>query len=67
MPRPPEIIILAAVSSGLSNLTMSSLIQVDKPLSPADSIDSTEALPPSAATGSKAVPRTVITFIKSED
>ena len=57
----------AAVSSGRSSSTISSLSQVVRPSSLTTSSASTAALPPSAATGSNAVPRTVRTLIESED
>ncbi|CAM3561014.1 hypothetical protein BUGL105410_37670 [Burkholderia gladioli] len=57
----------ALVSSGRSSLVTSRFTNCDLPLSAAASIFSTDALPPSAATGSKPVERTVITLIASLD
>ena len=67
MPRPPEITTDAAVSSGRSDLAISSPMKVETPASCAASTLSTLALPPSASAGSKPVPRTEITFLASFD
>ena len=63
--RPPETTILAAPSSGRSDLTISSLTKVALPAS-APAMVSTLAEPPSPA-ASKLVGRTVMTFLPSED
>ncbi|MDT4859047.1 hypothetical protein FQZ97_935410 [compost metagenome] len=67
MPRPPETTILAAVSSGRSDLASSSPTKADLPASLTVPTASTAAEPPSALTASKPVPRTVITFTAAED
>ena len=61
-PRPPEITILALVSSGRSDLDRASLANFEVPGSAAAAIFSIAALPPSAA-AAKAVVRTVMTFL----
>ena len=63
--RPPETTILAAPSSGRSDLTISSDTKAVLGASPAATL-STEADPPSAA-AAKAVGRTVMTFLASAD
>ena len=67
MPRPPETMIFAAVSSGRSDLDTSRLMNEDNPLSAAAATFSTTALPPSAATASNPVVRTVMTLMASDD
>jgi hypothetical protein len=67
MPRPPEITTEAAVSSGRSDSAISWLTKLEIPASCAASTAASSALPPSAATASKAVVRTVITFLASLD
>ncbi|MNE30058.1 hypothetical protein D3C80_1235580 [compost metagenome] len=67
MPRPPETMIFAAVSSGRSDLASSSPTKADRPKSSAPASVSMAALPPSAATASKPVPRTVITLTAALD
>ena len=59
--------IFADVSSGRSSFVTSRLTNCEMPASAAASIFSTDALPPSAATGSKPVERTVMTLIGSLD
>jgi len=59
--------IFADVSSGRSSFVNSRLTNLEIPVSADASIFSTDALPPSAATGSKPVERTVITLIASLD
>ncbi len=63
--RPPETMILAAVSSGRSFLAISLPTNLLLPLSATAVAVSTAALPPVAAAGSKPVVRTVITFFSS--
>ncbi len=63
--RPPETMILAAVSSGRSFLVTSRPTKLLLPLSPAAASCSTWALPPVVAAASKPVPRTVMTLILS--
>ena len=65
MARPPETTILAAPSSGRSDLTISSPTKAALPAS-APATVSTVAEPPSAA-AAKAVGRTVMTFLASDD
>jgi hypothetical protein len=60
--RPPETMILAAVSSGRSLLAISRPTKLLLPLSATALAVSTAALPPVAAAGSKPVVRTVITL-----
>ena len=67
MPRPPEMTILAAVSSGRSLCAISSFTNEDKSETPSADIDSMEADPPLAFTGSKAVALTVMTLVESLD
>jgi hypothetical protein len=55
----------ADVSSGRSSFVTSRLTNCVMPASAAASIFSTEALPPSTATGSKPVARTVMTLTGS--
>ena len=59
--------ILAAVSSGRADLVSSAPTKLDVPALPAPLTASTEALPPLVAALAKAVPRTVITFLASDD
>ena len=66
MPRPPEMTILAAVSSGRSDLESSSEMNSDLNGPDAAPISSISAEPPSP-TFSKVVGRTVMTFLASED
>ena len=66
MPRPPEITILAAVSSGLSDLDSSSPKYSDLKASCGPSNFSIDALPASSAE-ENAVVRTVTTFLVSLD
>ena len=63
--RPPETMILAAVSSGRSLLAISLPTKLLLPSPLAAVTLSTEALPPSAAAGSKPVVRTVMTLVAS--
>ena len=68
MPRPPEMMIPAAVSSGRSDLAISSLTNVRQ----AGIVYGTEGFDrwlsrPMSATGSYAVPRTEMTLIASLD
>ena len=58
---------LAAVNSGLSLLAISSPTNEDNSDTPSALMESIEADPPLALTGSKAVALTVITFIASLD
>ncbi|MNG14049.1 hypothetical protein D3C84_977740 [compost metagenome] len=67
MPRPPETMIFAAVSSGRSDLASSSPTKADRPKSSPPASVSMAALPPAAATASKPVPRTLMTLIAAED
>ncbi|MCY1458349.1 hypothetical protein D9M71_757230 [compost metagenome] len=67
MPRPPETTILAAVSSGRSDLASSSPTKAEMPALCAAPTASTAAEPPSAATASKPVVRTVITLMAALD
>ncbi|MDT4888972.1 hypothetical protein FQZ97_1256120 [compost metagenome] len=67
MPRPPETTILAAVSSGRSDLASDSKTKAEVPASVTVPTASMAAEPPSAAAASKPVPRTVITFTAAED
>src|SRR5262249_14537075 len=62
MARPPETMILAAVSSGRSLLAISAPTNLDVPASPTAATVSTGAPPPLLAAGSKPVVRTVITL-----
>ncbi len=64
IPRPPEITISADVSSGRSDLESSADLNEERPVSEPDVTSSIEAEPVSA-TLSKAVPRTVMTFLSS--
>jgi hypothetical protein len=57
----------ALVSSGRSSFVTSRLTNCEMPASGAASIFSMDALPPSAATASKPVVRTVMTLIGSPD
>ena len=63
--RPPETMILAAVSSGRSFLAISLPRKLDLPLSAAAATVSTAAEPPVAAAASKPVVRTVMTLVAS--
>mmetsp|Transcript_15204 Transcript_15204/g.38340 ORF Transcript_15204/g.38340 Transcript_15204/m.38340 type:complete len:222 (+) Transcript_15204:382-1047(+) len=67
MPRPPAITRVAEVSSGRSDLAMSSWIHLLRSEAPEPETLSTEAEPPSAAALSKAVTRTVPTLTLSLD
>ena len=63
--RPPETMILAAVSSGRSFLAISAPTKLTWALSAAGARRSTAAEPPVAAAASKPVLRTVMTFTAS--
>ena len=65
MARPPETMILAAVSSGRSLLVISRPTKLEVPTSPTAVMLSMVALPPVAAAASKPVARTVMTFTLS--
>ena len=65
MPRPPEITMLAAPKSGLSETESSSFTWLELPASVALSSATISALP-SVATASKPVERTVMTFLLSK-
>ena len=67
MPRPPARTMRALVSSGRSDWVNSWPTKLERPASPTLSTSSMAAEPPSAATGSKAVVRTVTTLIGSLD
>ena len=67
MPRPPEMITRAAVSSGRSLLVSSRPTSVERPVSGPAATVSTGAAPPVAATASNPVERTVTTLIGSFD
>ncbi|MNR05204.1 hypothetical protein D3C85_1212180 [compost metagenome] len=67
MPRPPETTTLAAFSSGRSDLAISSPTKAEMPASAPAAIASMTALPPSPATASKPVLRTVITLTDALD
>ncbi len=67
MPRPPEITIFAVVSSGRSDSVSFCSLNVTRPASPVPSTSSTSASPPSSDTASKAVPRTVMSLMLSDD
>ncbi len=67
MPRPPDTMTRALVSSGRSDLESSAPTKRDSPAEPAPGAVSTDALPPSLAAAGKAVPRTVMTLILSLD
>ena len=59
--------ILALVSSGRSDLAISAPTKLDRPASPVAATASIVPEPPSVAALSKAVPRTVMTFLASVD
>ena len=65
--RPPETMILAEVSSGRSDLLIFWPMKVAPPASPAYDTASISPVPPSRATFSKLVPRTVMTSLASLD
>ena len=67
MPRPPEMITRALVNSGRSDFDNSARTNSLKPAEPVASAFSIGALPPVAAAGAKAVPRTVMILIGSFD
>ncbi|MOA53827.1 hypothetical protein D3C78_1773430 [compost metagenome] len=67
MPRPPDTTIFAPVSSGRSDLATSSPTKREIPASLTLAMLSMLALPPSPATASKPVPRTVITLMAALD
>jgi hypothetical protein len=67
MPRPPETMTLATVSSGRSDFTSSRRTRFDNPASANAASASTAAEPPLAATASNPVARTVMTFTASLD
>jgi hypothetical protein len=63
--RPPETMILAAVSSGRSSLAISLPTKALLPAAGTAAMASTAALPPLAGAASKPVPRTVMTLTAS--
>ena len=65
--RPPDTMILADVSSGRSCLAISAEMNVDVPASPLPETASILAEPPVSSALAKAVPRTVMTFLASDD
>ena len=67
MPRPPEMMTRALVSSGRSDFDNSARTNSLIPAAPGPSIVSTGADPPLASAGAKAVPRTVMILIWSFD
>ncbi|MNE93338.1 hypothetical protein D3C80_1911780 [compost metagenome] len=67
MPRPPETMTFAAVSSGRSDLAISSPTKREIPASLTLAMVSMLAEPPSPATASKPVPRTVSTLTAALD
>ena len=67
MPRPPEMMIRALVSSGRSDFDNSARTNSLIPAAPGPSTVSIGAEPPLASAGAKAVPRTVMTLIASFD
>ena len=67
MPRPPEMMIFAAVSSGRSLLESSEERYLDCGAALATLRVSMAAEPPCAATGSNAEARTVMTVVASAD
>ena len=66
MPRPPEMTILAEVSSGRSDFDSSAFSKVERPAAAGREIFSIGAEPLSPAAG-KDVARTVMTFLASPD
>ncbi|MNJ59886.1 hypothetical protein D3C77_555910 [compost metagenome] len=67
IPRPPDTTTLAAVNSGRSDVARASPTNAEIPLSNTDATVSTVAEPPSAATASKPVARTVMTLTAAFD
>ena len=67
MPRPPETMTFAAVSSGRSDFENSRLTKAERPASAGGETGSTGAEPPLAGAASKAVVRTVMTLTGSAD
>ena len=67
MARPPEMTILAEVSSGRSELARASPLKVERPGSSAEGAASTGATPPPVPVPAKAAVRTVTTFTGSFD
>jgi hypothetical protein len=67
MPRPPEMTILAPVSSGRSDSVSCAPRYLERPDSAVAAMVSTGAEPPSAGAGSKDVMRTVISLMGSLD
>ena len=67
MPRPPEMMTRALVSSGRSDFDSSARTNSDSPAEPVGATVSIGAEPPVASPGGKAVPRTVMTLIGSLD
>ena len=67
MPRPPEMMTRALVSSGRSDFDNSARTNSLRPAEPVPLTASTAAEPPSASTGGNAVPRTVMTLTLSFD
>ena len=65
--RPPETMILADVSSGRSCLAISADTKLEMPASPLPETASIFAEPPEASAFAKAVPRTVMIFLASDD
>ena len=63
--RPPDTMILAAVSSGRADLVSSAPSKLESPESACATAFSMVALPPVVAALAKAVPRTVMTFLAS--